>query len=60
MATSAPEKEAAPGFYGDAAENAEHVERSSSSTEKPPRADGKWELEETDAWEVTGYSFPTW
>jgi len=59
MATSISEKKEDPGFDGDAVENVEHAERY-SSTEKPLRADGKWELEETDAWEVTGYSFPTW
>jgi len=53
MATSIPEAEQAPSRYGEGAE-----------AEKPKetklRDDGKWELEETDAWEVLGYSFSTW
>jgi hypothetical protein len=53
MATSAPEAERDPGHYGDEAEY----------NEKPQpklRDDGKIELLESDAWEVTGYSFPRW
>lgn len=57
MATSAPEAEADPGHYGDSAESAELQEKAEGS---PVREDGKYELTESDAWEVTGYSFPTW
>jgi len=53
MATSVPETEPDPGHYGDTPAIAE-------PKEKKIRDDGKWELEETDAWEVLGYSFPTW
>jgi hypothetical protein len=53
MATSVPETEKDPGHYGDQAE----------SEEKPKtnglRDDGKYELQESDAWEVLGYSFST-
>jgi len=53
MATSVPETERDVGHYGDDKEPEE---------EKPKRIhDGeKYELLDTDAWEVTGYSFPTW
>jgi hypothetical protein len=54
MATSVPETEQDPGHYGEAAE----------LDEKPKsngfRDDGKYELKDSDAWEVLGYSFPTW
>ena len=54
MATSVPETEHDPGHFGDDAE----------LEEKPPqrkvREDGKYELLDTDAWEVTGYAFPRW
>jgi len=53
MATSVPETEQAPGHYGETAEAEE-------PKEKKIREDGKWELEDTDAWEVLGYSFTTW
>jgi hypothetical protein len=53
MASSAPEKEPDAGHYGDTAQ----------LEEKPQsrlRDDGKYELLDSDAWEVLGYSFPTW
>jgi hypothetical protein len=53
MATSVPETEPDPGHYGEEAE----------LDEKPQthvREDGKYELLDSDAWEVLGYSFPTW
>ena len=54
MATSVPETEPDPGHYGEVAE----------LDEKPKsnglRNDGKYELQDSDAWEVLGYSFPTW
>ena len=53
MATSVPETEADPGHYNEPAE-------AGQPKEKKLRDDGKWELEETDAWEVLGYSFTTW
>jgi hypothetical protein len=54
MATSVPETEQDPGHYGDEAELEE------KSISPAPRKDGKRELLDTDAWEVLGYSFPTW
>jgi len=53
MATSVPETEHDPGRYGDVRE---------SNSEKPQRLqDGeKYELLDSDAWDVLGYSFPTW
>jgi hypothetical protein len=57
MATTVPETEHDPGHYGDQAESKESSIVDSPRTE---RADGKKELLDTDAWEVTGYSFPTW
>ncbi|KAF2427134.1 MFS general substrate transporter [Tothia fuscella] len=56
MATSVPEAEPDTGSYGEGAEKL-HEKGSESS---PVREDGKYELTESDAWEVTGYSFPTW
>jgi hypothetical protein len=57
MATTLPETEHDPGHYGDQAEN----EGSSiADPRSKERSDGKRELLDTDAWEVTGYSFPTW
>jgi hypothetical protein len=53
MATSVPETEPDVGHNGDEAE----------LDEKPQsrlREDGKYELLDSDAWEVLGYSFPTW
>lgn len=57
MATSVPETESAPGHYGESKEAEAPFDTPSFSS---VRADGKRELEESDAWEVTGYSFPTW
>jgi hypothetical protein len=54
MATAVPETERDPGHYGDEAE----VEESSQN--RIVEKDGKYELLDTDAWEVLGYSFPTW
>jgi MFS family permease len=48
-----PETEPDPGHYGDEGEVAE---TNSGRIEK----DGKYELKDYDAWEVLGYSFPTW
>jgi len=56
MATTVPETEHDPGHYGDEAENFEYNE----SPKRLEREDGKYELLDTDAWEVLGYSFPTW
>jgi hypothetical protein len=53
MATTVPETERDPGHYGD---DAEVEENGQHRIEK----DGKYELLDTDAWEVLGYSFPTW
>jgi hypothetical protein len=53
MATTLPEAERDAGHYGDQAEN---HEPSQHRIEK----DGKYELLDVDAWEVLGYSFPTW
>lgn len=54
MATSVPETE--QGFG--------HRNEKRDVEEIPPsndlRDDGKYELQESDAWEVLGYSFPTW
>src|ERR1700712_4965165 len=54
MATSVPETEQDAGRYGEKAE--ESRQTSPARIEK----DGKYELLDTDAWEVLGYSFPTW
>ncbi|KAF2397286.1 MFS general substrate transporter, partial [Trichodelitschia bisporula] len=60
MATSAPDQhEADPGFYGDAGQVEQESELKGDPTSKK-REDGKWELTEGDAWDVLGYSFPTW
>jgi hypothetical protein len=53
MATTVPETERDAGHYGDQAES---HESSPHQIEK----DGKYELLDSDAWEVLGYSFPTW
>lgn len=54
MATKVPETRHDPGHHGEKAELKE--------TPKPNghRDDGRYELQEGDAWEVLGYSFPTW
>jgi len=54
MATSVPETEPDAGHYGDTAELDE------KETTNGLREDGKRELLDSDAWEVLGYSFPTW
>jgi hypothetical protein len=53
MATSVPETEHDPGHYGDQAENQE------LSLHRLQKGE-KYELLDSDAWEVLGYSFPTW
>jgi hypothetical protein len=69
MATSAPEMEHDVGHFGDKAENESQKSHSIipgqdipevDHSPDPVRADGKRELLDTDAWEVLGYSFPTW
>jgi hypothetical protein len=59
MATSFPEGERDAGHYGDEAES-----QKSETTNLPNndriRIGDKYELLDTDAWEVLGYSFPTW
>lgn len=58
MATTAPEFEEDLGHYGDEAE----VEEQEQDQEKlrHTTSDGKIELQEADAWDKLGYSFPSW
>jgi MFS family permease len=53
MATAVPETEADPN-YG------EGLERDQEKTDRKITDDGKIELQEHDAWDKLGYSFPTW
>jgi hypothetical protein len=41
-------------------DNTEAAELEKKAERSPVREDGKYELTESDAWEVTGYSFPRW
>src|ERR1700742_2634550 len=53
MATAVPETESDPSHYGGARESEE-------DKPQPIQKGEKYELQDHDAWEVLGYSFPTW
>ncbi|KAF2458667.1 major facilitator superfamily domain-containing protein [Lineolata rhizophorae] len=58
MATTLPEREPAPGHYGEEAEYKE--QESGRVSPEHVREDGKHELLESEAWDKLGYSWPTW
>jgi hypothetical protein len=51
----APPPETAVGSYND--ENGNDVDTSASPRQEK---DGKYELQDSDAWHILGYAFPTW
>lgn len=61
MATSAPEYEGAAEHYGDEAKSSSG--KSINNDNQPSSKqldDGRYVLQDSDAWYILGYSFPTW
>jgi hypothetical protein len=65
MATSAPNNEIAPGHYSDetkakSSEELSNEESLPANTTSKQLDDGRYVLQDSDAWDILGYSFPTW
>jgi hypothetical protein len=62
MATSAPEYESAAEHYGDEAKSTSSENKSDGIGHPYTKQteDGRYVLQDSDAWNVLGYSFPTW
>jgi hypothetical protein len=62
MATSAPEYETSAEHYGDEPKRSSSDKSGDLNRQLTSKQldDGRFVLQDTDAWEVLGYSFPTW
>lgn len=67
MATSAPEYQPAAEHYGDElktdetkSNSSDNVSNTAGQQYSKQTEDGRYVLQDSDAWNILGYSFPTW